>query len=47
MKREELDLTSHKTLAMRAARRMATTTNKARTVKTWAKHMLAVIGGEK
>lgn len=29
--------------AMAAARRMATTSNKARTAKTWAKHMRAVI----
>lgn len=29
--------------AMAAARRMGKTTQKARTVKTWAKHMRAVI----
>lgn len=29
--------------AMAAARRMGKTTNKARTVKTWARHMKAVL----
>ena len=36
-------MTSHKKNAMAPARRMAKTNNKARTVKTWAKHMRAVI----
>lgn len=36
-------MTSHKDLAMKAARRMGKTKSKSRTVKTLAKHMRAVI----
>lgn len=38
---------NHKKLAMAAARRMKTTKRPTVTVKTWAKHMLALIEGAK
>lgn len=42
-KMEEAALTSHKEKALAAAKRMKTTSRPSQTVKTWAKHMRAVI----